>query len=84
MGKALSIKDEATYELVAELAAKTGKSMTQAVNEAVTERLETLKARRLEEAEAWLLRLQANPLPDDAWTEPWDPPLSEVEPIWPE
>jgi hypothetical protein len=84
MGKALSIKDTATYELVAELAAETDLSMTQAVKEAVISRLEQVRAARALKAEAWLERLRANPLPEDAWVEPWDPPMPEIEPIWPE
>lgn len=84
MGKALSIKDAETYELVAELAAKTDLSMTQAVKEAVLARLEAVKVERLDKAKAWAERMQAHPpLPDDAWVEPFDPPMPDVAPIWP-
>jgi hypothetical protein len=85
MGKALSIKDTATYELVAELAAEFNISMTQAVKDAVIARLEDVKAARIAKAEAWLERMQAHPpLADDAWVEPFDPPMPNIEPIWPE
>jgi hypothetical protein len=84
MGKALSIKDVAIYELVAELAAGMNISMTQAVKEAVIARLEQVRAARIEEAQAWLKRMQSHPpLPDDAWVEPFDPPMPVIEPIWP-
>ena len=83
MGKALSIKHEATYELVAELARQKGISMTQAVNAAVSVSLEKLKASRATEAKAWLSRLQeAGPLPEDAWVEPPEPPMPAFDPIW--
>jgi hypothetical protein len=65
MSKALSIKDTATYELVAELAAKTGASMTQAVNEAVRARLDTLERERLAKIDVWIEKIKANPLPSD-------------------
>jgi hypothetical protein len=82
MGKALSIKDTATYELVAELASDTNVSMTQAVKEAVIERLEKVKATRVKEAQAWLERMQSHPpLSDDAWVEPFDPPMPNIDPI---
>ncbi len=84
MGKALSIKDTATYELVAKLATKTGVSMTQAVNEAVSEKLAIIETQRLAAIDAWLERMRANPLPEDAWVEPFDPPMPEIEAIWPE
>ena len=45
---ALNIKNEETHQLVRELAALTGESMTQAVTEAVRERLE--KVRREKES----------------------------------
>jgi hypothetical protein len=81
MGKALSIKDTETYELVATLAAETDLSMTQAVKMAVIARLEQVREERRAQADAWLARLQANPLPEDAWVEPWDPPMPDIEPI---
>jgi hypothetical protein len=65
MGKALSIKDEATYELVAEFAAKSGLSMTQAVNRAVGAALTEMKAKRDAELQAWVKAMEANPLPED-------------------
>jgi hypothetical protein len=84
MGKALSIKDVETYELVAELAAGTNVSMTQAVKDAVIERLEKVKAARVAQAQAWLERMQSYPpLSDEAWIEPFDPPMPDIEPIWP-
>jgi hypothetical protein len=84
MGKALSIKDTETYELVAELAAGTNVSMTQAVKEAVIARLEHVRAARKQESQAWLKRMQSHPpLPDDAWVEPFDPAMPEVQAIWP-
>lgn len=84
MGKALSIKDTVTYELVAELAADTRVSMTQAVKEAVIERLERVRALRVSKAQAWLERMQSHPpLTDDEWVEPFDPPMSDIKPIWP-
>jgi hypothetical protein len=81
MGKALSIKDTETYELVATLAAETDLSMTQAVKMAVIARLEQVREERRAKADAWLARLQANPLPADAWVEPWDPPMPDIEPL---
>lgn len=64
MTKALSIKDTDTYEMVAELAAKTGLSMTQAVKRAVATDLALVKAERLAELNAWAERMKANPLPE--------------------
>ena len=42
----LNIKNDETHRLVAELAALTGESMTQAVTQAVKERLERIKSQR--------------------------------------
>jgi hypothetical protein len=81
MTKALSIKDTEIYELVATLAAETDLSMTQAVKIAVLARLEHVRDQRRAQADAWLERLRANPLPEDAWVEPWDPPMPDFEPI---
>jgi hypothetical protein len=64
MGKALSIKDTATYELVAEISAKTGLSMTQAVKKAAITQLEHMEAERLAKLEAWVALVEANPLPE--------------------
>jgi hypothetical protein len=75
MGKAINIKDEATCELVAELASKTGVSLVQAVNQAVSEKLADIEAQRLAGIDAWLEKLAANPLTDDCWVEPEDQPM---------
>jgi hypothetical protein len=75
MGKAINIKDPATCALVAELASKTGVSMVQAVNQAVSKKLADIEAERLAGIEAWLDRLAANPLTDDCWVEPEDQPM---------
>jgi hypothetical protein len=75
MGKAINIKDQATCELVAELASKTGVSLVQAVNQAVSEKLADLEAARLASIDAWFDRLKANPLTDDCWVEPEDQPM---------
>ena len=83
MGKALSIKDTATYDLVAELARQTGLSMTQAVNAAVTANLQRLEQARAEAASAWLARRQAEgPMPADAWVEPDEVALPETDVHW--
>jgi hypothetical protein len=65
MAKALSIKDEATYQLVAEIAAKTGLSMTQSVKAAAKAHLDQLEKARRGELNAWVKRMQDNPLPAD-------------------
>jgi hypothetical protein len=80
MTKALSIKDAETYELVATLAAETDLSMTKAVKMAVLARLEHVRKERRLQADAWLERLRADPLPEDAWIEPWDPPMPDFKP----
>lgn len=77
MGKALSIKDSATYALVAELAARTGVSMTQAVGDAVAERLAALNAQRVEAAAAWLERIKASPPEPGFMAQRWQPDLEE-------
>jgi hypothetical protein len=64
MSKALSIKDAATYELVAEISARTGLSMTQAVKKAATTQLQQLEAERIARLEAWVALVEANPLPE--------------------
>jgi hypothetical protein len=65
MAKALSIKDQETYDLVAEIAAKTGLSMTQSVKLAASNHLQQMEQTRVAEIEAWIARVKANPLPDD-------------------
>jgi hypothetical protein len=77
MGKALSIKDTATYELVAELAAKTGVSMGQAVNQAVTLRLDALAKERVVEAEKWLTQVKSHGVDTDFMADRWQPALEE-------
>jgi hypothetical protein len=77
MGKALNIKDPATCELVAELAAKTGVSLVQAVNMAVKDRLETLAAQRLKEAKSWLADVKAHGVDGTFMEDRWQPPLEE-------
>lgn len=75
MGKAINIKDEATCELVAELAARTNVSLVQAVNAAVSERLASLEAQRLAKIEAWFDELAQSPLTDESWVETNDQPM---------
>jgi hypothetical protein len=77
MGKALSIKDTATYELVAELAAKTGVSMGQAVNQAVTLRLDALAKERVIEAQKWLAQVKSHGVDTDFMADRWQPTLEE-------
>jgi hypothetical protein len=77
MGKAINIKDEATCELVAELAAKAGVSLVQAVNMAVKGRLETLAAERLTQAKSWLADVKSHRVDNDFMTNRWQPPLEE-------
>jgi hypothetical protein len=64
MSKALSIKDVAIYDMVAELAEKTGLSMTQAVKRAVASNLAEVNAKRAAELDAWVELMKANPLPE--------------------
>ncbi|MCU0883244.1 MAG: type II toxin-antitoxin system VapB family antitoxin [Hyphomonadaceae bacterium] len=80
MGKALSIKDEATYELVADLASKTGVSMTQAVNDAVAHRLDELAKLRETEAADWLARVKGHNIAADFMADRWQPPLEPRKP----
>jgi hypothetical protein len=77
MGKALSIKDTETYELVSQIAAKTGLSMTQSVKKAAKAQLELLEAERVASIEAWIARVEANPLTADCWVELEDQPMQE-------
>jgi hypothetical protein len=79
MGKALSIKDEATYELVAELASRTGVSMAQAVNEAVKERLEVLANQRVVQAKNWLAKVKSHGVDPDFMADRLAPALEEPE-----
>jgi hypothetical protein len=65
MGKALSIKDTETYELVATLAAETDLSMTQAVKMAVLARLEQVREERRAALKSWVERVEAIELPED-------------------
>jgi hypothetical protein len=64
MGRALSIKDTETYDIVAKLAEMTGLSMTQAVKKAATAQLEQIEVERLEKLRVWVELMKANPLPD--------------------
>jgi hypothetical protein len=77
MGKAINIKDEATCELVAELASKTGVSLVQAVNMAVSLRLEALAAERLERAKHWLADVKSYKVDEDFMSSRWEPALQE-------
>jgi len=43
---ALNIKNEETYKLIGELAERTGENMTQAVTQAVRERLDRMRGQR--------------------------------------
>ena len=74
MGKALSIKDAATYDIVSKLAAKTGLSMTQAVKKAASAQLAQIEVERLAELRAWVARVEANPLPESFEIERDDSP----------
>lgn len=65
MGKALSIKDTETYELVAEIAAKTGLSMTQSVKRAAETQLRILESERLAALKSWVESVEAIELPED-------------------
>jgi hypothetical protein len=82
MSKALSIKDVVIYDMVAELAAKTGLSMTQAVKRAVASDLAEVNAKRAAELDAWVELMKANPLPEGFEfvrdTSPYEP-----KKIWP-
>jgi hypothetical protein len=77
MGKAINIKDAETYELVAELASKTGVSLVQAVNIAVKCRLEAIAAERLALAKTWLADLKSHRVDVDFMADRWQPPLEE-------
>ena len=81
MGKALSIKDAATYDIVSKLAAKTGLSMTQAVKKAASAQLAQIEIERLAELRAWVARVEANPLPDGFEIERDDSPY-ELRSAW--
>lgn len=64
MGKALSIKDTETYDIVSKLAERTGLSMTQAVKKAASAHLEQLEIERLAALATWAELMKANPLPE--------------------
>jgi antitoxin VapB len=66
---ALNIKNEETCALVEELAQLTGESMTQAVTEAVRERLEKTKQRKKTGIAEKLMRIARESAP--LWKEPW-------------
>lgn len=77
MGKAINIKDQATCELVTELASKTGVSLVQAVNMAVSDRLEALAAERLERAKNWLADVKSYKVDEGFMANRWEPKLEE-------
>lgn len=79
MGKAINIKDQATCDLVAELAAKTGVSLVQAVNQAVKDRLAAIAVERLEQAKSWLADVKSHGVDDEFMTDRWQPPLEEPQ-----
>jgi antitoxin VapB len=56
---ALNLKDPETHRLARELAEATGKSMSEAVTEAIRLRLEQLRRERAEEDERWCDELLA-------------------------
>ena len=54
---ALNIKNEETYKLIGELAERTGENMTQAVTQAVRERLDRMRGQRDARLAERLLRI---------------------------
>jgi hypothetical protein len=75
VGKALSINDTATYELVVELAFQSGLSLAQAVDKAAKSHLETIIQRRVEHARLWLAKVKENGVSDDFMVARWQPPI---------
>jgi hypothetical protein len=77
MGKALSIKDTATYDLVFELAKQSGSSMTQAVEQATKAHLDALLQTRLADVKLWLDKIKSHEVDDDFMAERWQPPIED-------
>jgi hypothetical protein len=77
MGKALSIKDSSTYNLVFELAKQSGSSMTQAVEQATKAHLDALLQTRLANAKLWLNKIKSREVDDDFMAERWQPPIED-------
>lgn len=65
MGKALNIKNEDVVQLAAEVARRTGTSMTEAVRDSLTRTLAHIKAEEDRAFDAWVEKLKANALPAD-------------------
>jgi hypothetical protein len=82
MSKAINIKDPETYELVAEIASKSGLSMTQSVKLAASNHLKQMEQERLAAIQAWVQRVEASPLPKDFVFERDETPY-EPRVIWP-
>jgi hypothetical protein len=78
MGKALSIKDTATYDLVFELATLSSSSMSQAVEEASKAHLNALLQARFESAKLWLDKVKSHEVDDDFMAERWQPPIEDL------
>jgi len=79
MGAALNIKDARTHELAAELARRTGLSMSKAVTLALEEKLAQLKAERDRAWDAWARKLD-EARPSEDWDIERDPtPARELD-----
>jgi antitoxin VapB len=76
----LNIKNAETYRLARELAAATGESMTQAVTEALRERLDRIQAERSGSVEARAARIMelGKVLHDGAPPGYWDQDFDEL------
>lgn len=79
MGKALSIKDTSTYDLVCELAVQSGSSMSQAVEQATKAHLNLLLQARLEDAKRWMAKVKSHDVDDNFMAERWQPPIDESD-----
>jgi hypothetical protein len=78
VGKALNIKDTATYDLLAELALEADISVNEAIDDALTLHLSTINAEKAQSAKLWLSKLKSHAIDNGFMENRWQPPIEVV------
>jgi hypothetical protein len=78
VGKALNIKDTATYDLLAELAVEANVSVNEAIEEALSLHLTELNKSRAETARSWLEKLKSHGVDADFMENRWQPAIETM------